>query len=103
MLSIPFALGFDRLALTASMRTKLVMGEIQSANCGFHTLHLAFLPSVYIISEKKRIYQRRDIVDGSSPDGLQRVGLFFSLNFLLQKDKKPCKTRLFATSYKIVL
>ena len=28
------------------------MGELQSANCGFNSLYLAFLPSVYIISEK---------------------------------------------------
>ena len=79
------------------------MGELQSANCGFHSLYLAFLPSVYIISEKRKYIKGAILSRIQAPMVRKELSQNNFLNFCPKNQKSPCKTRTFGWSCQIDL
>jgi len=67
------------------------------------SLYLAFLPSVYIISEKRKSIKGAILSRVQAPMVRKELDYFFRSVFCPKTTKKPCKTRLFATGCKIVL
>ena len=104
VLSIPFALCFNRLAPPCfNENSKLVMSELQSANCGFHSLYLAFLPSVYIISEKRKSIKGAILSRVQAPMVRKELSQNNFLNFRPKNQKSPWNSRTFGWSCQIDL
>ena len=79
------------------------MGELQSANCGFHNLYLAFLPSVYIISEKRKSIKGAILSRVQAPMVHKELSQNNFLNFCPKNQKSPWKSRTFGWSCQIDL